>query len=80
MPNRTLKQYYTEAEAAQALGISLERLYHLLDQYVFNEGGPRPSDIEFADSDLLLLNYWNQGSDSVVSKKRGTLIQMRKLR
>jgi hypothetical protein len=54
------KEYYTEAEAAHALGISIARLHELLDQNIFNEGRIRPPDLEFNGSDLLLLAYWNR--------------------
>jgi len=48
----------TENEAAQWLGISVERLHRLLDEHIFNNGTPRPSEIRFTQSDLLLLSYW----------------------
>jgi hypothetical protein len=50
---------YTEKQAAAELGITLARLYQLLDQYIFNEGQMRPPDLEFNANDLLLLEYWN---------------------
>ncbi|MGC2110220.1 MAG: hypothetical protein WA655_11935 [Candidatus Korobacteraceae bacterium] len=56
---RLPKNWFTEAEAAAALGITLNRLYRLLDQHIFNEGRQRPKNIEFTSSDLLLLGYWN---------------------
>ena len=46
------------------LGISIARLHHLLDQYIFNVGSRRPPDLEFTSSDLLLLSYWNKESPS----------------
>ncbi len=52
------KDDYTEAEAAQMLGISLDRLHALLDEHVFNDGGNRPSEVTFRSSDLILLEFW----------------------
>jgi hypothetical protein len=54
------KEFYSEAEAAAALGISLARLHLLLDENVFNDGGARPKNIELTASDLLLLQFWNR--------------------
>lgn len=48
----------TEQQAAQLLGISVDALYRLLDQHIFNNGSPRPANILFTQSDLLLLSYW----------------------
>lgn len=50
---------FSEAEAAEALGITIGRLYQLLDEYIFNEGRHRPPHLEFNSSDLVLLAYWN---------------------
>jgi hypothetical protein len=58
------KEFYTEQEAAEALGISLARLHMLLDVNVFNDGGSRPRDIEITASDLLLLRFWNRSTPS----------------
>jgi hypothetical protein len=55
---------YSEAEAAAALGITVSRLHELLDEYIFNQGSPRPPSIEFTSSDLLLLNYWHKNSST----------------
>ncbi len=60
----SLKESYTETEAAVALGITLARLHQLLDQHIFTEGCPRPKSIEFTASDLLLLSYWAHDKDS----------------
>ncbi len=60
---RSPKESYTEAEAAAALGISLGRLYDLLDKYIFNGGNKRPKSLEFSRSDLLLLSYWNSDTE-----------------
>jgi len=62
LPKVVTKDYYSEAEAAHMLGISIARLYQLLDQYVFNVGSRRPPNIEFTGSELLLLSYWNKES------------------
>jgi hypothetical protein len=54
------KEFYTEQEAAQSLGISVLRLHLLLAENVFNDGMPRPPNIELTASDLLLLEFWNK--------------------
>jgi hypothetical protein len=54
------RDFYSEQEAAAALGISVARLHLLLDKHVFNDGGSRPSNIELTSSDLLLLQFWNR--------------------
>lgn len=59
-PIKKDKEFYTEQEAADILGISLARLYLLLDQNVFNDGGSRPRDIELTSADLVLLEFWNR--------------------
>jgi len=59
---RSNKELYSEAEAAAALGLSVARLHELLDQYIFNNGNPRPQAIQFTASDLLLLSYWSKDS------------------
>jgi hypothetical protein len=56
------KELYSELEAAEALGISLSRLYLLLDENVFNDGSQRPPDLTFRSSDLVLLGFWHQTS------------------
>lgn len=56
--HRLAPESITENEAAQWLGISIERLHRLLDQHIFNNGTPRPAEIRFTQSDLLLLSYW----------------------
>ena len=63
------KETYSEQEAAESLGISVSRLRLLLDENVFNDGGPRPKNIELAPSDLLLLQFWNKAraSEKVVA-------------
>ncbi len=64
---------YSEAEASQHLGISLERLHQLLDEHVFSSGDPRPETCVFRHADLLLLRYWSQsesGLKLVPSRKK----------
>ena len=51
---------YSEAEAAQMLGISVSRLHMLLDENVFNDGSKRPADLRLRDSDLILIEFWNR--------------------
>lgn len=58
--NRPVRESFSEVEAARELGISIKRLHSLLDEYVFNDGTPRPPDIELTSPDLLLLKYWNR--------------------
>jgi hypothetical protein len=53
-------EFYSEQEAAHVLGISLARLHLLLDRNVFNDGSPRPKNIELTPSDVLLLQFWNR--------------------
>ena len=54
------KEFYTEQEAAETLGISVARLQLLLDENVFNDGGSRPRNIELTAADVLLLKFWNR--------------------
>ncbi|HEX6466336.1 MAG TPA: hypothetical protein VFZ99_03460 [Terriglobales bacterium] len=55
------KEFFSESEAAAALGISLERLHQLLDKNIFNDGSKRPSDVTFRAADLILLKFWDRG-------------------
>jgi hypothetical protein len=64
---RASKEVYSEAEAAAALGISINRLHLLLDQYIFTNGNRRPDAIQFTSSDLLLLSYWSNDSKRTVT-------------
>jgi len=57
------KEFFTEAEAAEALEISLQRLHQLLDSHIFNDGTVRPMEITFRASDLVLLKFWDRGPD-----------------
>jgi hypothetical protein len=60
--DKPFKQYYTEAEAALILGISLSRLRNLLDEHIFNDGTERPVGLRLQTSDLVLLRYWVRGT------------------
>ena len=64
LPKLVTKDFYSEAEAARVLGISIARLHQLLDQYIFNVGSRRPPNLEFTSGELLLLAYWNKESPS----------------
>ena len=57
------KQFYSEAEAARHLNISVAHLHALLDQHVFNDGSTRPEGLTFCDTDLVLLGFWSQASE-----------------
>jgi hypothetical protein len=58
--NQPLRKIYTEQEAAHALGISLPHLHSILDENVFNDGGPRPENVMLEPSDLILVEFWMQ--------------------
>jgi hypothetical protein len=72
--NRTVKESYSEAEAAAAVGISVARLHELLDQHVFTGRNRRPEAIEFTSTDLVLLRYWH----GCTEPSHGTVITMPK--
>ena len=57
---KPLKESYTEQEAADELGISISALHQLLDEHIFNEGGPRPDRVQFTSADLILLGFWRE--------------------
>ena len=57
-PAKAAKEFYTEAEAAAELKISIERLHSLLDRKLFNDGLPRPTSVSFQSTDLILLRFW----------------------
>ncbi len=59
---RKTKEYYSEEEAAEALGISIERLHQLLDKHIFTDAIPRPARVTFRASDLVLLGFWEKGA------------------
>jgi hypothetical protein len=62
------KHSYTEAEAAKVLGTSVAQLETVLDEHIFNDGTPRPSQIELQASDLLLIAFWLESSEVPESK------------
>ncbi len=57
-PARTTKDFYTEEETAAELKITVDRLHHLLDRKLFNDGSSRPPSISFQSTDLILLRFW----------------------
>jgi hypothetical protein len=63
-PLRPAQESYTESEAASYLNISIAELHALLDEYIFNDGHPRPEDISFCDADLVLLGFWSNSKES----------------
>ena len=62
-PLKPMKEFYTESEAARYLNISVMELHCLLDEYIFNDGHSRPSDLSFCEADLVLLGFWNRGKE-----------------
>ena len=63
-PLRPLKEFYTEAEAAGYLNISMAELYSLLDEHIFNDGNPRPDQLSFCEADLVLLGFWSESREN----------------
>ena len=59
---KPFKQFYTEAEAALILNISLPRLRRLLDENIFNDGTARPDNLLLRASDLVLLRFWHRSA------------------
>lgn len=57
-PAKAAKEFYSEAEAAAELRISVERLHSLLDRKLFNDGSTRPEAVSFQSTDLILLRFW----------------------
>ncbi len=55
---KPVKPYYSEAEAAHCLCISLDALHDILDNHVFTADHPRPVNLEFTHAELLLLSVW----------------------
>lgn len=55
---KTIKQYYTEIEAAETLGITLEALHEILDEHVFTADHPRPEILELTHAEMILLSVW----------------------
>ena len=65
------KQSYNEKEAAEALGITIPMLHAILDKYVFNEGAPRPENVEFTAADLLMIGYWAEQPETKAAAAAG---------
>ena len=61
---KSLKECYSEAEAAEYLKISVPRLHLLLDLHIFNDGTPRPAVLTFCDADLVLLGFWIKSEEN----------------
>jgi hypothetical protein len=55
-----MKEFYTEREVAETLGLSIPLLHMILDENIFNDGTPRPEKLEFTSSDLLLIEFWHK--------------------
>ena len=72
----TRDRVYDEKEAAATLGITVARLYEVLDQHIFTAGNPRPQGLHFTSNDLLLLGYWcnsqRTGSHEVITMPKRT--------
>jgi len=60
----TEDKFLTEQEAANLLGITLERLHFLLDENIFNDGSKRPNDLELHRSDIVLLQFWDRSTEN----------------
>lgn len=69
-PLKPMKEFYTEAEAASFLHISIHELHGLLDEHIFNDGNPRPDDLSFSEADLVLLGFWSK------SRENGKVLRM----
>ena len=52
------------ARRTEKLDTYLETLYMLLDEYIFNDGSPRPQDLTFCEADLVLLGFWSKTRDN----------------
>jgi len=61
---KPVKEFFTESEAAGYLNISLDELYSMLDEYIFNDGSPRPRDLTFCEADMVLLGFWSKNRDN----------------
>jgi hypothetical protein len=60
--DKPFKQFFTEAEAALLLDISVDRLRGLLDEHVFNDGCQRPDGLLLQSSDIVLLRFWHHST------------------
>ena len=58
------KDFFTDVEVTQVLGISLERLNNLLDQNIFHDGTQRPARLYFRPADVVLIEFWHRNSQS----------------
>jgi hypothetical protein len=56
------KSHYSEQEAAEILGISVERLHFLLDRNIFNDGSLKPMTLNFLPTDLLMIGFWDKNT------------------
>lgn len=63
-PLKPIKEFYTESEAAGELNISVLELHWLLDEYIFNDGSPRPEELSFCEADLVLLSFWSKSKEN----------------
>jgi hypothetical protein len=54
------KEFYSEMEAAEVLGMSMERLHLLLNENVFNDGSAKPQQLTFRTTDLILIEFWDR--------------------
>lgn len=61
---KPVKEFYSEAEAAIYLNISIGELHSLLDEHIFNDGTLRPEEINFCDADLVLLGFWKKSQEN----------------
>jgi hypothetical protein len=55
---KSMNQYYSEAEAARTLCITVDALRRILDEHIFDDAHPRPAVLEFTYAELLLLSVW----------------------
>jgi len=55
---------YSEAEAAQMIGISITRLHMLLDEHIFNDGSMRPPDLRLRAQDIVLIAFWSRSTEN----------------
>ena len=63
-PLKPQKEFFSEAEAAGSLNISVFHLYSLLDEYIFNDGSMRPQGLTFSEADLILLDFWMKSKEN----------------
>ena len=57
-------EFFSEQEAADLLGITIDRLHFLLDENVFNDGTKRPKELELHRSDIVLLQFWDRSTEN----------------